>query len=111
MFIETFEWKDVNPDGTFKNGPGAIRVKEEIVFSDIKGGCGSGSCNCSPGYWLSKGFDRTPEGIVRVFKVTFDNKKEMKKEIEKGELQKMTYEQAEKLENEIIRFPRLHHYS
>lgn len=78
MKFSTFMYKNVRKDGTIKSG-GAIHVEGTIQYSDPKGGCGLGECNCSEGHWLSIVMPRTKSGSVRGLLVTFKNRKEMLK--------------------------------
>ncbi len=78
MKFSTFSHKNVRKNGTLKSG-GAIYAEGSIGFSDPKGGCGAGNCNCSEGHWLSISIPRTKSGTVRGILVNFKDRKEMLK--------------------------------
>lgn len=60
---ETYRHTGIAPNGDCKDG-GAVYVKRVVYTSAPKGGCGLGSCNCSPGHWLLIGKPRTSKGVV-----------------------------------------------
>lgn len=77
--IEVNIHEGVNKDGTMKDEPGAIYTEGHISLSAPGGGCGLGSCNCSPGHWISVSLPRTEGGIVIGATFTFKSRTELLK--------------------------------
>lgn len=86
MKIEEFKYENVNPDGTFKDELGSVKVKGGITMSNPNGGCSIPSCKCSEGHWISIGTSRSKDGVVKGLIVHFDNNEEMESFISQREL-------------------------
>lgn len=86
MKIEKIIHDQVQPDGTFSSLGGAIETKGKIVMSQADGGCDLDNCKCSEGHWITIVLPRTKGGVVEGVKVKFDNKAEMDKFLNDGEL-------------------------
>lgn len=76
MKIRHFTHTGVLPDGRVPTG-GAVEVNGRVIQSDIKGGCGSKGCSCSPGHWISVVHPRTDDGVVFGYTVYFDSRQEL----------------------------------
>lgn len=70
MKIEWFATEGVDADGHVAAG-GHVCVDGAVRKSPPEGGCGMAGCNCSAGYWISRIYPRTPDGIVAGFQAHF----------------------------------------
>lgn len=76
MKIERTKTTGVAPDGLVEGG-GAVVTTGGIHISAKGGGCGAGSCKCSPGHWLSIILPRTEAGEVESIKLQFASQAEL----------------------------------
>ena len=74
---KTFRHEGVNPDGTFKNEPGAVNTKAHVGISAPGGGCDMKGCGCSPGHWIVIGNGRTKSGVVSGKTLSFASRKDL----------------------------------
>ena len=77
MRIEKYVYEHVNENGTFPNPEeGAVETRGVVRMSTGEG-CSLEHCHCSDGHWITIGLPRTPEGVVEVMTVYFDDGAEM----------------------------------
>lgn len=81
----TFRHTGVKPNGDCTDG-GNVYVKRVVSTSAPKGGCGLGSCNCSPGHWLLMGKPRTSKGVVEGKTMYFSSRSDLLKYIKENEI-------------------------
>lgn len=84
MQIKEIIHKNVLPNGTLTNKPGAIETKGKVILGSGEG-CGLPNCHCSDGYFISI-IAPLKDGEVRGMKVQFDDEKEYKEFMETHEL-------------------------
>lgn len=86
MKIKHFVHTGVSPDGLVPSG-GAVEVNGRVIESDIKGGCGSKGCPCSPGHWIATVLPRTEDGVVFGYTAYFDSRQELEA-ADRGEIER-----------------------
>jgi len=72
MEIKEWAYDNVNPDGTFQFGDGAVVVDGELSFSSMGGGCNFDNCKCSEGHWICIP-EPYKDGVVRGVTLYFPN--------------------------------------
>lgn len=86
MHIEKFKHKNVQPDGTVKGHDLPVCTTGAISIQQKDGGCGHEGCNCANDLRITIVAPRTEKGVVEGMTVYFDDKKEMQKFFNEGEL-------------------------